>query len=458
MGRGSDLVGARSPRRSAARRGALEKPVTSGAGGRILTHSGVWSPDSQWIVYDTRSDAAGAVFDGTRIEMVHVETGEVRCVYESQRGAHCGVATFHPTEAKVVFILGPEDPTPDWQYGPAHRQGVIVDTARPGAATPLDARDLTPPFTPGALRGGSHVHVFSPDGAWVSFTYNDHVLSAFPEATAENDVDQRNVGISVPAGAVSVRNDHPRNHDGTYFTALATRTSAHPAPGSDAIRRACEEGWVGANGYRRRDGAWQRRALAFQGEVIGRSGAALSEVFVVDLPSDVTRAPDDGPLEGTACRRPLPPRGTQQRRLTFTEDRLYPGIQGPRHWLRSSPDGTRIGFLMRDDAGAAQFWTISPNGGPPRPVTRDPWGVASAFTWSPDGAHIAYAADNSVFVTESATGRSRRLTPRSRDADAPLPLACVFSPDGCQIAYQRRVAGGGERCNQIFVVSGEPEE
>jgi hypothetical protein len=31
---------------------------------------GVWSPDSRWIVYDTRSDPAGAVFDGETIEAV----------------------------------------------------------------------------------------------------------------------------------------------------------------------------------------------------------------------------------------------------------------------------------------------------------------------------------------------------------------------------------------------------
>ncbi|PBD34340.1 hypothetical protein CK247_30830, partial [Klebsiella pneumoniae] len=37
-------------------------------------------------------------------------------------------------------------------------------------------RRWIPPYTPGALRGGSHVHVYSPNGQFVSFTYNDHVL------------------------------------------------------------------------------------------------------------------------------------------------------------------------------------------------------------------------------------------------------------------------------------------
>src|SRR5690349_15351593 len=75
---------------------ATEKQVTRGSGGRILTNVGVWSPDSRWIVYDTRSDAAGDVFDGSRIEMVNIDTGEVKTIYESKRDAYCGAATFHP--------------------------------------------------------------------------------------------------------------------------------------------------------------------------------------------------------------------------------------------------------------------------------------------------------------------------------------------------------------------------
>src|SRR5512137_3497 len=73
-----------------------EKQVTSGPAGRILTNVGVWSPDGQWIVYDTRSDPAGEIFDGTRIEKVHLHTGEVKVLYTAPPGAHCGVATYSP--------------------------------------------------------------------------------------------------------------------------------------------------------------------------------------------------------------------------------------------------------------------------------------------------------------------------------------------------------------------------
>jgi hypothetical protein len=113
---------------------ALERQLTFAAYGHILTNCNVWSPDGKWIVYDVRSDPAGSKFDGERIEAVNVETGDVQLLYRSINGAHCGVVTWHPTEAKVIFILGPENPTADYQYGPARRRGVIVDQNRPGYA------------------------------------------------------------------------------------------------------------------------------------------------------------------------------------------------------------------------------------------------------------------------------------------------------------------------------------
>ncbi len=447
---------------------AQEQAVTSGPGGRILTNAHVWSPDGQWIVYDTRSDPAGEKFDGLSIEMVNVRSGRTRTLYRSERGAHCGVATFHPLEWKAIFILGPENPSADWPYCAWHRQGVIVE-AEPGQeggawvrgaerlmdrprVERLDARDITAPFTPGALRGGSHVHVWDERGDWVSFTYEDHVLAQYKDDRAGNDLNARNVGVSVPGRAVKARKDHPRNHDGAYFSVLATRTTHRPRPGSDDISKAFEEGWVGREGYARPDGTRQRRALAFQGHVLTGDGRTISEVFIADLPEDLTVA-GEGPLEGTALRLPCPPQGVIQRRLTHTAGRKHPGIQGQRHWLRSSPDGSRIAFLMKDDSGVAQLWTVSPNGGPPAQLTRNPWSVASAFTWSPDGRYIAHVMDNSVCVSEAATGRTHRLSARSDDPTAPRPEACVFSPDGQRIAFVRRLDHGQDSFNQIHVIT-----
>ena len=106
---------------------------------------------------------------------------------------------------------------------------------------------------------------------------------------------------------------------------------------------------------------------------------------------------------------------------------------------------------MKDDAGVVQLSTVSPRGGAPRQVTRHATGVASAFTWSPDGHTIAHVNDGGVCVTDLASGATRRLTESTREMA--LPFACVFSPDGSQVAFMRSVTNGGASFAQIFVVA-----
>lgn len=434
----------------------MKRQLTHAPYNHLLTNANVWSHDGQWIVYDVRSDPAGSVFDGTRIERVHVETNEVEVLYQSHRGACCGVATCSPVDDRVAFIHGPEDPTPDWQYAATHRQGAILAASAPGWCWNLDARDVVAPFTAGALRGGSHVHVFSGDGAWVSFTYEDHLLEALSGKPERADFNQRNVGVAAPLGPVRVPKSHPRNHDGEMFSVVVTTTVNQPRPGSDEISRAYEDAWVGRAGYSRPDGSRQRRALAFLGDVTTSSGATIAELFIVDLPDDVT-AEGAGPLAGTPTRRPAPPAGTLQRRLTYTADRRHPGVAGPRHWPRSSPDGSQIAFLLRDDAGVSQLWSISPVGGQPRQLTTGDAAIASAFTWNHDGSQIAYVAGGEVRTVEPATGRVRRLAAAS-SPEAPFrPEACVFSPDGRRIAVLQQSGPPASPVNQIVLVDAAAE-
>jgi hypothetical protein len=425
-----------------------ERQITFAPHGHLLTHRAVWSPCSEWLVVDVRSDAAGAQFDGTRIERVHVPTGKVETVYEAARGAPCGVATYHPLRNEVVFITGPEDPTPDWSYSMCHRQGVIVNLDAGQGGGVLDARDLTPPFTPGALRGGSHVHLFSPDGTWLSFTYEDDVLDRLG-SQGTHDHNLRTVAVAVPV-AVRVPKTHPRNHDGSHFCVVVTKVVNQPTPGSDEIVKACEECWIGERGYRRADSRWQDRALAFLGDVVFENGTRGAEVFVVDLPHDLTQ-PGAGPLQGTETCRPAPPAGCMQRRVTFTAARRFPGVQGPRHWLQTSPDGSRIAFLMRDDHGVCQIFTVATIGGAATPLSHVPNGVSSAINWSRCGKWLAHLSDGSVCVTSANTGKTLRLTAKPSDTRfAPRPEACVISPSGKQIAYVRPVTSPLGTFNQLF--------
>jgi hypothetical protein len=78
------------------------------------------------------------------------------------------VVTVHPHEDKYVFIHGPKT---------RMRTGITIFTivaAWLRTANAQPGRDgYHRPYTPGALRGGSHVHVFSPNGS----------LSALPITT-----------------------------------------------------------------------------------------------------------------------------------------------------------------------------------------------------------------------------------------------------------------------------------
>ena len=426
-----------------------ETQLTQSPNGHALLNRNIFSPDSNWIVYDVRSQ--DSVFDGDRIEKVQVHTKEVITLYKAKNQAKVGAVSYHPFENKAAFIHGPEFPCAAYDYSATHRYGAIIDEAHPQTIQTIDARNVIAPFTPGALRGGSHVHVWHPDATMLSFTYEDDVLSNIKEETAAQDMNIRNIGITSFNKKVSCpKGEHNLNG---FFTILASKTNANAEPGSDEIIKALEEGWIGSDGYLREDGTRQTKALAFQGIVLDKKGQEVTEVYRLDLPEDLTIPGESGPLEGTLTKRPQPPKGTKQTRLTFTTERNHPGIQGPRHWLRSSQDGSKIAYMAKDDNGIVQIWTVPTLGGAPTQVTQNSFSIQTSFDWSPDGKFFAYAADNSLFITEIATGIATRLTEKSRDEDAILPHWVCYCPNGKSLAYLRNAVASTEsvkRYPQIF--------
>lgn len=411
--------------------------ITDNARNHQLTNINVWTPDSQWLAYDVRP--SGSSFTGLTIEKIHVTTRQVVEIYRGKQGAYVGVVTVSSENPpRYAFIHGPENPDEHWQYDFHHRRGVYVYDDNLDTAYPIDAMCITPPYIVGALRGGTHVHVFSPDGKWLSFTYNDHVMHEL-----DIKLDQRNVAVAVPMGAVNVEpKGHHREYGGDFFCSVVTQTVASPAPNSDEISRAYEEGWIGLHGYLNRQGQWQQRALAFIGDTHNQYGDIIPEVYIVDLPDNPEnfKVQGDTPLQGTKTTLPAPPKNVQQRRLTYTHTRKYPGLaKQPRHWLRSSPDGQSIACLMHDDQGVVQLWLVATSTGELTQVTHEMTSIQSAFNWNKTGEYICFIHDNSVVRCHVATGKLKRLTERTEIA--PVADAVVFSPNDRLIAFMRDING-----------------
>lgn len=429
-----------------------ERQLTHDPKGHTLNNTQVFSPNDEWIVYDTRN-LDTELGKTCCIRMFSLKTGEDRLLYQTpnqtEHGPGAGAATFCPTQAQVLFLHGLRNADAQKPYAMSRRTGVLVNIDQPQKPHFLDGRDVTPPFTPGALRGGTHAHQWSADGQWVSFTYNDEVIERL-SATNPAVKDLRTVGVMAPVEAVSVHSDNNADQfRGEWFATVVARVTDQPQPGSDAVDKAFDETWIGRDGYQKLDGTRQKRAIAFQGNVRNKANQTVTEVFVLDLPDDLMKALPGEPLEGTAISRPNPPAGVVQRRITFTER----GIEGPRHWLRSTPDGSVISFLAKDADGHIQLFGVSPNGGSVRQLTHQPFSIQTPFNFSPDGKRVCYAADNSVFITDVQTGAFNRMTARSSDKDRPMN-GVIWSNKGDRIVYNRNISAATGRYIQLFQLTG----
>lgn len=430
-----------------------EHQITHGRHGHTLNHTQIFSPDDQWIVFDTRNDDTH-ISRTCCIKKVNVVTGEVVPLYnttnQSVHGPGVGAAAWNPRNNKIIFIHGLLNCNEEKPYGFSRRFGAIVDANHANDMWHAEARAMDDQLLPGALRGGTHAHSWSGDGEWISFTYNDFIMGKL-EAAGSGAKDLRTIGVMSPVKKVTVPSEDSENFSGQYFSVVAATVTEHPRPGSDEIEKAFDECWVGKDGYLKSDGTRQKRAIAFQGHLRDGNGALVTEVFVADIPEDITASADGSTLQGTVSSRPVVPKGQVQRRLTFTADRKFPGLQGPRCWLRSSPDGATIYFLMKDDDGIVQVWSVPVKGGKMTQVTRLPHAVESQFNLSPDGKSIVFVANNSIWITNIMTGKSQRIQSAVDPDDAPVG-AIVWNHSGDMIAYNRYVESRSGRYLQIFTL------
>ncbi|MEQ9374237.1 MAG: DUF3748 domain-containing protein [Imperialibacter sp.] len=430
-----------------------EYQLTSDARGHFLNQRQAFSPDDQWLVYDNRNDDAQIGLN-TSVEMVNVSTGEQKLVYKApvsnDYGPGVGAAAFSPKHNEVIFIHGLGNYDAAKPYGVTRRTGLAVDLTANNLPSRKDARDVLPPFTPGALRGGTHAHSYSGDGRWISFTYNDDVIAELSK-TDSTKKDLRNIGVMIDKGPVAVASETAESFGGTMFSVIVSETTETPRPGSDEIEKAYEEGWVGTNGYVKADGSRVEKALAFLGDTRAANGQLVAEVFIVDLDTDLTKSDPERPLEGTTTSRPFPPAGVRQRRLTYTADRKYPGVQGPRQWVRSLPDGSLIFFPMKDTDGVVQVFAVSPNGCEISQITHNGFSLDTSFSISADGKYLAYGYNQDVYLTNIQTDETSKVSPE-RNYESTDLNNINWSNEGHVLAYNRKVITPEGAFYQVFIL------
>tara|TARA_R110002012_G_scaffold228194_2_gene400422 strand:+ start:18721 stop:20193 length:1473 start_codon:yes stop_codon:yes gene_type:complete len=432
----------------------VEIQLTSDPSGHFLNQRQAFSPDDKFLVFDNRNDDS-KIGENASIQLVDVETQKVETIYKLENqtvfGPGTGAASFHPTRNEVVFIHGLMNASQEQPYGFTARVAKQVNLDESNKSEAMEARDVQIPFTKGALRGGSHAYSYSSDGRFVSFTYNDQVLER--ESIANSKIkDMRTVGAFILGEQVTINGKvDDENFDGTSFAVLLAEVNADPKPGSDEINKAYEECWVGNAGYTKLNGSQQNKALAFLGDVISETGEKVTEVFISDLPpniSELISSVDAGSLTSL----PAIPSGVNQRRLTFTSDQKFPGVQGPRQWLRSSPDGNSIYFYQKDNAGIVQIATVSPNGGEIKVITKNTFSPDTNFSLSSDGKYLAFGAKEGVYITGVNDGITQEVLAAPENSSTNLSNI-NWSNTGHILAYNRKVDLAGLFCFQIFTIN-----
>lgn len=443
----------------------IERQLTSAPSGHTLNRRQVITADGAFAAYDNRNDDS-QIISATRIGLIDIDSGETRDVYSVESpnafGPGVGAVACHPNESRMIFIHGLRNCDSSRPYGVSRRFGAILewDSARvdsnvASSVATAETRCFAGPWCPGMLRGGTHAHSWSGDGMCLSFTYND-ALAAFFTMEDPSFRDLRTVGVMIPGEAPAVGMESDEEFNGRYFSVIVAAVTDTPTPGSDEIEVANEECWIGKGGYQRADGTIQEYAIAYQGFVRDERNQAVPEVFVVDLPPwHLLRehlCNDAKTLGARGAIRRLPtPSSLKPRRLTFTTNRSFPGVQGPRNWLVSTNDGAKVLFPMRDRRGIAQIACVPTTGGDIHLVSDLEYPIEGQIALSKDGNAALVCSNGSVVKIDLNTGVASALTKRL-EADNGVEGAVHETRDGCLI-YNRYVSNAAGRHLQVFKLS-----
>ncbi|MBM4456498.1 MAG: hypothetical protein FJ011_01830 [Chloroflexi bacterium] len=144
--------------------------------------------------------------------------------------------------------------------------------------------------------------------------------------------------------------------------------------------------------------------------------------------------------------------GSNVRRLTFNG--------GDNRFVVVSPDGSRIAYVAQGGPHPnVQLMLMNADGSDPRPLLTynsrrqrdDPGRFIYRPDWSPDGAQLAFGADDdddgliSVLVIAVATGQAQRLI---QDGNSP-----AWSPDGQRLIYK---PAGDRQILYVADINGTP--
>ena len=410
--------------------------LTFGDYGHTLHHCQVISPDNNWIVYDTRNHDS-EIGKTTRIERVNIYTKEIETLYETSNanefGPGVGAVTYSPNQNEVLFIHGINHANEENPYGQSRRSGVLIKDHQPHNPIYMDARNISFPYTVGALRGGTHSHCWNYNGDLISFTYNDFVLEK------ANQPKERVVGLMFNE-KVEVKNaDNIENFSGQMYSVIISDIVNEAEYGSDQIEKAFDECWLG-----------NTNSIVFQAWVRDVDGNKKTEIFKVDIPTNVNELKYDKNEQHFYDPFKIP-KSIYQKRVTRTLE----GISDFRHWLRSSPNGDSVFFLKKDDRNLNQLFRLNLHDLSINQLTFSEKSITSPFNISPDGEFAVYIKEGNLVYFNIFKGIEYNLIQNNFDLTG-IPN---FDKNGNAILYNQYVLNKNkESFIQIFKIQLQLEQ